>query len=68
MAIRLDTSDGDFAIWTVVEDGSLRSVNGRCIGTGKTLDEAKLDAIGELHGDIADVEALTEDDEDDDAN
>lgn len=66
MAIRLEKEDdGTLAIWTEPEPGD-RYV-GRCIGTGKTLDEAKLDAISELNGDITEIEALSDEDEDDDA-
>lgn len=65
MAIRMERDDdGRVAIWTEPEPGD-RCV-GRCIGVGKTLDDAKLDAISELNGDIADVEALTDEDIDED--
>lgn len=49
--------DGDVVIWTNPEPGDRHS--GRCIGVGKTFAEAKADAVSELHGDMAALDALT---------
>ena len=62
MAIFLDITDGSFAIWSNPVDG--QTYEGRCIGVGRTLDEAKADAISELNGEITAVEALSDDGDD----
>lgn len=59
MAIHCYRHDDDFAIWTDCEEES--DHDGRCLGLGKTFEEAKADALGEAQRDLAELEALTPD-------
>lgn len=62
MAIRVEIDDMDstmpYAIWTEPDAGA-RYI-GRCIGVGRTLDEAKDSARDELLGDMQEIDALAE--------
>jgi hypothetical protein len=52
--------DGSVVIWSNPEPGDMYS--GRCIAKANTFEDAKRDAIDELRGDLAEVEALSDKD------
>jgi hypothetical protein len=52
------TSEGTVEIWS---DTDADRLDGRCIGVGPTLEEAKRDAIRELADDLRAVADLTDD-------